>query len=74
MIVPKVVKDINHWIPENFSFTARIGTIVVPFPGLNETRSRSHIKRMEMIPTGSAIKNHMPHEGAGDMISRATMF
>lgn len=51
-----------------------MGTIVVPRPGLKVTSKRSQITRMEIIPTGKAIKNQVPQEGCGDMMERATIF
>lgn len=32
------------------------------------------MSKIDMMPTGRAIKNHMPHDGWGSMICRATMF
>lgn len=51
-----------------------MGTIFVPLPGWNVTSKRIQIRRIEMTPTGMAIKNQMPQEGCGDMIDRATIF
>lgn len=74
IMVPRVTSVMNHWIPVNLSLTGRIGTIVVPLPGLKVTRRSTQIRRMEIIPTGMTTKNHAAQEGLGSMFWRAMMF
>jgi len=73
-MVPKVTSEMNHWTPVNLSLTGRMGTMVVPRPGWKLRSNTSQMRRMEMMPTGSAMKNQISHDGGGFMISRATMF
>ena len=51
-----------------------MGTIVVPFPGWKVMSRRIQIKRMEIMQTGRATKNHLPQLGCGRMFWRAMMF
>lgn len=51
-----------------------MGTIVVPFAGLNVTKSKIQIRRIEMTPTGMAMKNHIPQDGCGSIIANAIIF
>jgi len=74
MIVAKVTKEMNSWTPVNLSLTGLMGTIVVPRPGLKETRRTIQIRRMDMMPTGRTMKNQTPQDGCGSMMSSATMF
>ena len=74
MIVTMVTKDIKYCTPENLSFTGRIGTMVVPLPGLNDTKSNAHITVMDKMQTGNATKNQAPQLGAGRMFCKAMMF
>ncbi len=73
-IVKTVTPLINHCTPVNLSFMGRMGIIVVPLPGWKVMRSKSQIRRMEMIQTGKATKNQMPQPGWGRMFCRAMMF
>lgn len=67
MIVTTVTPLMNHCMPVNLSFIGRIGTMVVPLPGWKVTRSKSQMRRMEMIQTGKATKNQVPQPGWGRM-------
>ena len=51
-----------------------MGTIVVPRPGWKVKSRITQMSKIEMMPTGRAMKNHMPHDGWGSMICSATMF
>ena len=73
-MVPSVVKEMNHCTPENLSFTGRIGTITVPFPGLNDMRRSTQIMSIDIMPTGRVTKNHVIHDGCGCIIWRAMIF
>lgn len=65
----------NHWTPVNLSFIGRMGTMVVLcLPGWKVARRRSQMRRMEMMQTGRATKNHAPQPGSGRMFCRAMMF
>src|SRR5436190_3555184 len=64
----------NHWRPVYLSLTARIGMIVVPRLGLNVTRRSTQISRIEMMQTGSAMKNQVPQFTAGCMCCSAMIF
>lgn len=48
--------------------------MVVPRPGLKVKRSRPQIHRIEIMHTGSATKNHTPHDGSGFMFWSAMRF
>lgn len=73
-IVMRVVRVTNHCVPVKLSLTGRMGTIVVPRPGLNVTRSIIQIARMQRMHTGIEMKNHVPQLIAGYMFSKAMMF
>ena len=73
-IVMMVTMLINHCIPEKLSLMGRIGTIVVLRPGLKVASKRIQIRRMDMIQTGRAMKNHLPQSSGGDMFWRAMRF
>lgn len=64
----------KYCTPVNLSFIGRIGTMVVPLPGWNVASRRTQIRRMEMMQTGRATKNHMPQLGCGRMFCRAMIF
>ena len=64
----------NHCTPVNLSFIGRMGTMLVPLPGWKVTRSNTQIRRMEIMQTGSAMKNQTPQLGWGRMFWRAIMF
>ena len=74
MMVTTVTMLTNHWTPENLSLTDRMGTIVVPRPGWNVASRRHQISRIEIMQTGSAIKNQIPQLILGYMFSRAIIF
>jgi hypothetical protein len=40
-----------------------MGTIVVPFPGWNEISRRIQMRKIEIMPTGRAMKNQTPQDG-----------
>lgn len=61
-------------MPVNLSFMGRMGTMVVLRPGWNVTSKRTQMSRIEIIQTGSAIKNQIPQPGAGDMFCKAMRF
>ena len=48
--------------------------MVVPLPGWNVTSRMSQIRRMEIMPTGRAMKNQIPQEGSGLIECSATIF
>lgn len=73
-IVAKVTRLMKYWTPVNLSFTGLMGTMVVPRPGWNVKTRRPQINRMQMMQTGSAIKNHVPQSTPGCMFCRAMMF
>jgi len=73
-MVSRVVAVMNHWMPVKRSFMGLMGTIVVLRPGWKVTRRRSQIRMIEMIQTGSAMKNQMPQPGAGFMFWSAIKF
>ena len=72
-MVTSVTILMNHCVPVNLSFRGRIGTISLS-PTLKLKRSRVQIKRIEMMQTGSATKNHTPQEGSGDIFCSAMRF
>lgn len=41
--------------------------MVVPLPGWKVRTRRPQIRRIEMMHTGNAMKNHMAQEGSGFM-------
>ena len=73
-MVTTVVMLMNHWTPENLSFTGLMGTMVVPSAGLNERRRRTQMRRIEMMHTGRATKNHTSQLGSGFMFCSAMIF
>lgn len=48
--------------------------MVVPRPGWNVTTRRPQINNIEIMQTGSAMKNHVPQLTLGCMFCRAMMF
>ena len=73
-MVARVTSEMNHWMPVNLSLIGRMGTIVVPRSGRNVRRSRSQIRTILMMQTGSAMKNHTPQPGWGFMFCNAIKF
>lgn len=73
-MVTTVTALMNHCVLVNLSFNGRMGTIVVLRPGLKVTRSRTQMRRIDIMQTGRAMKNHSPHEGSGNMFSSAIRF
>jgi hypothetical protein len=51
-----------------------MGTIVVPLPGRNEIKSKTHMRRIELTPTGMVMKNQVPHDGPDFISPTATIF
>lgn len=70
----RVVRVTNHWVPVKRSLTGRMGTIVVPRPGLKVTSRIIQIARMDKMHTGMEMKNHVPQLITGYMFSNAMMF
>lgn len=73
-IVVRVTMVMKYWTPVNLSFTGLMGTMVVPRPGWNVATSKPQIRRIEIMQTGSAIKNQVPQLGPGCIFCRAIMF
>lgn len=69
-----VTTDINQCTPVNLSRMRLTGMMVVPFPGRNETRSKSQTKKMDIMQIGKVTKNQAPQLGSGCMFSNAIMF
>lgn len=72
--MPIVTMLMKYWTPENLSFTGRMGTMVVSRPGWNVTTRRPQISKIEIMQTGSAMKNHVPQLTLGWIFCRAMMF
>jgi hypothetical protein len=48
--------------------------MLVPRPGWKVINKNTQISRIEMMHTGSATKNHTPHDGSGCMFCKAIRF
>ena len=48
--------------------------MVVLFPGWKLMRRRTQMRRIEIMQTGSAMKNQMPQLGSGRIFCKAIMF
>lgn len=73
-IVKRVTMLMKDCMPVQRSLTGRIGMTVALRPGRKVTSSRTQMRRMEMMQTGSAMKNHVPQLMFGSMFCRAMMF
>ena len=66
IMVPIVTMLMKYWTPVKGSRTGRMGIMSMPLEG-NVITSKIQIRTIDVIHTGSAMKNHMPQLGLGFM-------